>query len=473
MNILNKNKSNIIVITILLLLTIIISLSFKTNSWNLDVIGVDASVFVSIGEKMHDGKIPYKDIFDHKGPLLYLINYIGTITDSYIFLYIIETVFLLIDIIMLYKISLWISNNKIVSLLSTVFSSILFPLVLQGGNFAEEYTLPFILIALYIFLKPQKKIKDYVITGFFLGAVVLLKINMIPIWCVGYLFVIIDCAKNKNLKGLLQAVGSSLLGFVIVFVPIFVYLMINGAFNDFIYQYIIFNLKYSVGNDTTLLGFVISNISMYFIPICMMIVNICQIIKFKDNKEDKRVLIIAILFTLLTVFVLILPKNPYLHYTIGLIPCYIIPIVYLLRNIVENNKYSMLILTLMIICIFIFSISSEYADRIYECEYKIVDRLKQISNDEADVLVLGNSLIINLLSQTSTECKYIYQYPIEYVDEKIKYEVGNYIYKAKPDIIVFVTASDYIKQLLNRLIEEGTYYVDSVNNRLIIRSEGI
>ena len=40
-------------------------------------VSTDASVFLYIGKQMHAGKIPYVDLFDHKGPALYLIQYLG------------------------------------------------------------------------------------------------------------------------------------------------------------------------------------------------------------------------------------------------------------------------------------------------------------------------------------------------------------------------------------------------------------
>ena len=38
---------------------------------------VDSGVFQYIGRKILEGYMPYRDIFDHKGPLLYLINALG------------------------------------------------------------------------------------------------------------------------------------------------------------------------------------------------------------------------------------------------------------------------------------------------------------------------------------------------------------------------------------------------------------
>ena len=37
----------------------------------------DSSVFLYIGKRMLEGKLPYRDLFDHKGPILYLIEVSG------------------------------------------------------------------------------------------------------------------------------------------------------------------------------------------------------------------------------------------------------------------------------------------------------------------------------------------------------------------------------------------------------------
>ncbi len=37
----------------------------------------DSNSFIYIARLMQYGLIPYLDVFDHKGPLLYFINYIG------------------------------------------------------------------------------------------------------------------------------------------------------------------------------------------------------------------------------------------------------------------------------------------------------------------------------------------------------------------------------------------------------------
>ena len=39
--------------------------------------GRDQSVFIYVAEGLLDGDIPYRDRWDHKGPLIYLLNVVG------------------------------------------------------------------------------------------------------------------------------------------------------------------------------------------------------------------------------------------------------------------------------------------------------------------------------------------------------------------------------------------------------------
>ena len=57
--------------------------------------GVDQSVFVYVAKGILQGEAPYLDRWDHKGPLLYLINLIGLIIDENWGMWVIQGLFLL------------------------------------------------------------------------------------------------------------------------------------------------------------------------------------------------------------------------------------------------------------------------------------------------------------------------------------------------------------------------------------------
>lgn len=467
-------KQEMIYYFLLVLLGVLISLSLKTNGWNKEVIGVDSSVFISIGEKMHTGEIPYRDVFDHKGPILYFINYIGTITSDYIFLWLIETAFVIIDINILFKIANNILNNKLHSLLATLIVTLTFPLVLQGGNFAEEYTLPFSLAALLIFLEIQKARKTYIINGILLGIVVMLKFNMISVWCVGYSISLVKFLYNKDYKEIMKMILYSLVGIMCVMIPIIIYLIINGAFYEFIRQYIIFNLKYSTSNDVSIIKFIYKNINLFYIPLLIVGINIYYIIlfKLKNNKKHIYNLLLSLMFLILTLVTVIIPRNAYWHYWLALIPCYIVPIAYFIKfNVKIKKEYAIELITIMYICLFVVCINIEKSDAIYPDNLtEVCNRIEKITDKDADVLVLGNRLIVNLLSNRTTNCKYIYQSPISDIDTNIKIQVKQYIYDNMPDVIVLTTNDEYFEQVLLELIQRQMYNTDSKYDGVIIKN---
>ena len=49
---------------------------YPTNDW------VDANIYFTIGRGMHQGLMPYRDLLDHKGPLLYLLHWAAAAVSS-------------------------------------------------------------------------------------------------------------------------------------------------------------------------------------------------------------------------------------------------------------------------------------------------------------------------------------------------------------------------------------------------------
>lgn len=62
---------------ILIIFGILISFQSSTSPMNTEATSTDVSVWISIAKKMEHGQVMYRDIFDHKGPILYLIYYLG------------------------------------------------------------------------------------------------------------------------------------------------------------------------------------------------------------------------------------------------------------------------------------------------------------------------------------------------------------------------------------------------------------
>jgi len=102
----------------------------------------DSSVFAYIGWAMHRGLMPYRDIWDHKGPLLYYLQFAGTSlwSTSTFGIGLLELIALSIALFLLYRvITSFVSPfvGRVVAVLAITFIAH-FSL---GGNMCESWAL--------------------------------------------------------------------------------------------------------------------------------------------------------------------------------------------------------------------------------------------------------------------------------------------------------------------------------------------
>ena len=106
------------------------------HPWNLAVTGTDSSVFKTVSMMMARGSIPYVDTFDHKGPLLYILNWLGDRISLYRGVWVIEMIFLIATFFMLYKIARLVCKKSVSCIVVFLSISLLFG-YFDGGNISE------------------------------------------------------------------------------------------------------------------------------------------------------------------------------------------------------------------------------------------------------------------------------------------------------------------------------------------------
>ena len=161
------------------------------------------------------GYIPYKDSFDHKGPLLYIINLFGNKLLPVFGIWLIELGFLTIAFWGMYKISRMLCDTFASVVVLLIASSPLFKYY-EGGNLTEEYAMLFIVIALYIFMKYELRNSiwkgDLVVSGVCLGFTLLLRPNMIAVWFVFCVAIFVSLIRQSKWSTLIKYVGWFSLG---------------------------------------------------------------------------------------------------------------------------------------------------------------------------------------------------------------------------------------------------------------------
>ena len=73
----------------------------------------DSAIFILMGKAIVNGSVPYRDIFDHKGPILFWIQALGQLLwEGRNGIFIIQLLMLTITNIILYKIASFFCNKK-------------------------------------------------------------------------------------------------------------------------------------------------------------------------------------------------------------------------------------------------------------------------------------------------------------------------------------------------------------------------
>ena len=130
------------------ILAFIVSLNSSTTPFWSREPGVDSGVFLYVAQRLSYGEMPYLDNFDHKGPLLYLVDRIALLISPTYGIWIMELIILFISFIIFYKISGLITNNRLIPLIIVTTAAMFIPEFYNEGNTVELIAMPLISISL-------------------------------------------------------------------------------------------------------------------------------------------------------------------------------------------------------------------------------------------------------------------------------------------------------------------------------------
>lgn len=314
----------------LLCLTFITSLSLNSNPFSNTELNHDSGMFQYFGYAMNKGLVIYRDIFDHKGPIIFIINYLSVLLGDF-GLYIIEFIFIYIFFLYGYKLAnIYLKNINIKILIVTITSLFIYYLY-DGGNTVEGYAVSFIMISLYIFTKYYfyyyVKILDIVILGLCFAIVSLIRINMVSLWGVFIIAIMIELLIYKKYKELVNYIFYFSIGLFAIYIPITIYLYLNDSLYQFFYQSILFNIFY-LGDGEGLI-----NVVKFFtsrVPILIMIIILGF---FVGVTKTTKYIFIVYISIILTIISILLSNRPYQHYVIVILPFIVLALTFIFKKI--------------------------------------------------------------------------------------------------------------------------------------------
>ena len=119
---------------------------YPLNDW------FDANIYFTVGKGMVNGFVPYLDLFDHKGPIIYLIYGIGSLisSSSFIGVFILEVISFTIFLYYIYKIIVVFCKEKFSYIILPVFTCLIVTsTAFVQGSSVEEFAFPLLSCGLY------------------------------------------------------------------------------------------------------------------------------------------------------------------------------------------------------------------------------------------------------------------------------------------------------------------------------------
>ncbi len=248
--------------------SIIITLCSKSsplypfNDW------ADSNCFFTVGKAMSHGKVLYRDIYEQKGILLYLLHTVSYYISPRSFLGVwlweiaAASAFLMISAKTLL---LW-APRRILPLLLPVAALVYTLPCFVFGDSAEEFCLPLLAYALYAGLRADREDRalrraEWLCIGITSACVLWIKYSMVAFYLGWVLVPAYTMMRQRDWRGMGEMVLYVALGVVIVTAPVTAYFAFSHALNDLFTGYFYNNIfLYYRGNSTPLIIRTIRNL---------------------------------------------------------------------------------------------------------------------------------------------------------------------------------------------------------------------
>ena len=230
------------------------SFIYPTNGW------VDANCFFTVGKSMLAGKVPYRDLIEQKGPVLYMLHALAALIswDTFFGVYLLEVAAAFGFLWFSYQsMKLFLGRYALFAVVPVAYLSYTMKSFALGDS-AEEFFMPLLAYLIWVGLKALlagelPTGKEYFAVGVTAGLVFWVKFTNVGYYVGWYVPFFLLMVKDKRWKELLLSIRNVLLGVAAVSLPVLAYFAWNGALTDLFQVYFYNNLlNYTYANE---LGF--------------------------------------------------------------------------------------------------------------------------------------------------------------------------------------------------------------------------
>lgn len=209
----------------------------------------DSNCFFTVGKSLWTGKLPYRDLYEQKGALLYLLHSFAALISyrSFFGIFLVEVVATTAFLWYSVRTIQLFSRRNILPLVpflaACVYSSFNFVL----GDSVEEFALPMLTYVIFVTMKHTKeqsmyRPKELVVIGMMAGAIFWSKFSIVGFfvgWAIGP---VVQYARQRKLQDIFKSLFWVLEGLTIVTIPILVLYLVMGGISDLLKVYFYTNL---------------------------------------------------------------------------------------------------------------------------------------------------------------------------------------------------------------------------------------
>ena len=218
---------------------------YPSNFW------VDPNCYMTVGRSMRAGLVPYRDLIEQKGPLLYFLHYIAALIseNSFLGVYPLQCLNFGVFLILALRTARLFSDRYTLSVTAALCFLGLCGPAFASGDLAEEFCLIPIMWAIYdgtrYFLDPDRAMPAGVLirNGALAGCVLWIKYTTLGVSFAFMAVIALECAFcQRKIGRALSMCGWFLLGMALSSAPWIIYFGVNGAIGDLIDVYFTMNL---------------------------------------------------------------------------------------------------------------------------------------------------------------------------------------------------------------------------------------
>jgi|GEM_PF-943196 len=416
----------------------------------------DSGIFLYFGQRILAGDVPFRDLWDHKPPLIFFIDALGLWfgNSSLWGVWLLEVFSLLIAAFFAFHI-LGEKIERNIRFFAVGCLMLNLPLVLEGGNLTEEFALPFQLASLYFYLKIRSS-KHPLLLSFLIGAAfantILLKQTMVGVWLTMLWMGLVEIIFFQQ-RIQWRSVLASVAGFIVVLGIWVAYFSFHRALWDFWDVAFRYNFIYSdismAQRATALKGileFLFQSFNMFFAAVVVWLGTAIYIIH--QRKMIDRTLTFCLLNFPIEILLISISGKDYRHYFMSLIPGFTIFIgycgnwIFCRLKIFQKDRNQLLFSDFLFLLMSLQGIL--FVIKFYQQKPEVpitqaVQYIERNTQPNDAVLIWGSQSTINFLSERKSPTRFVHQKPLYqagYTSPTLIEEFLSKLETAPPEMII-------------------------------------